>query len=286
VNRLLAVTAVLVALAGCGSDGTSSAPNEQEANTLAAAFDKTNDAGTSRMTFAATIRAEGKRVDFSGEGVFDYARARGRLAYDMTELGTVDAELAGIGKMAMVFDGPVFYMHLSGLQSELPKGKKWVKIDLRRAGASAGADLGGLSQLSQSPAQQLQYLRAASNEIEERGQERIRGVETTRYRALVDLRKAIELQVEQAPPKFRDAMRKDALKAIEQTGVDEIPLDVWIDAAGLPRRMTLAFDLTAAGESGNLEMTMELFDFGTKVSTSTPPAGQVLDVTAFVDEPQ
>jgi hypothetical protein len=286
VKKLLLGLVAVGLLAGCGAERESSAPPQQREETLAAAFRKTTDAGSSRMTFQARVQAAGETVDFSGKGLFDYRHARGRLTYDLGELAKVDPESEGIGRMTMVFDGLVFYMQIDGLRSELPRGKTWVKVDLAKAGGGAGAELGGVSQLSQSPAQQLQYLRASSKEIDEVGEETVRGVETTRYRAVVDLRKALELQVADAPPKFREAMRRDLEKSIEQTGVNEIPLDVWIDGEGLPRRMLLDFKVGEQGENAELQMTMDLFDFGVAVSVSTPPADEVLDISEFMDETQ
>lgn len=279
---MLLVLAVGV-LAGCGYEESSNSTSE-DANALAAAFNKTNDAGTSRMSFRIRMDANGENVEFGGQGAFDYRRARGRVDYDLTDLAKVDPETEGIGRMTMVFDGLVFYMQMEGLRSELPPGKRWLKLDLTKVGAGAGADLGGLSQLSQSPAQMLAYLRAASTEIEEVGTETVRGVQTTQYRATVDLRKALELQIEQAPPKFRQAMRRDMEESLSTTGLDSIPLDVWIDGKGLPRRMVADFDMTADGEEVHLETAVDLFDFGVRVSAPIPPAGEVLDVSEYIPE--
>jgi hypothetical protein len=283
VRKLVLLVVAVGVLAGCGYEESSNSTSE-DANALAAAFNKTNDAGTSRMSFRIRMDANGENVDFGGQGSFDYRRGRGRVDYDLTDLAKVDPESVGIGKMTMVFDGLVFYMQMEGVQSELPPGKRWLKLDLTKVGAGAGADLGGLSQLSQSPAQMLAYLRAASTEIEEVGTETVRGVQTTQYRATVDLRKALELQVEQAPPKFREAMRRDMEESLSTTGLDSIPLDVWIDGEGLPRRMVADFDMTADGEEVHLETAVELFDFGVRVSAPIPPADKVLDVSAYVPE--
>jgi hypothetical protein len=282
VRKLVLLTLAVGVLAGCGYEDSSSTP--EDANALAAAFNKTNDAGSSRMSFRIRMDAQGQSVEFGGQGSFDYRRARGRIAYDLTELAKVDPESEGIGKMTMVFDGVVFYMQMEGLQEELPPGKRWLKLDLTKVGAGAWAELGGLSQLSQSPAQMLAYLRAASTEIDEVGTQTVRGVETTQYRATVDLRKALELQIEQAPPKFREAMRRDMEESLSTTGLESIPLDVWIDGDGLPRRMVADFDMSADGEEVHMETAVDLFDFGVAVSAPIPPADEVLDVSEYVPE--
>lgn len=274
-------------VAACGAeDKGGSAQQTQDENAFAAAFQKTTDAGSSRMSFDMAMAIGDTNASFTGEGLFDYKRQRGRVEFDMSGLSKVDRELKGVGKMEMIFDGLVLYMRMDSLSEQLPAGESWLKIDLRKAGAATGADLGSISQLSQSPAQQLQYLRAASKEIVEKGQEEIRGVETTQYRALVDVRKAIELGAESAPPEFRDQIRREAVKAAEQSGFDELLMDVWIDGEGLPRRISTMFGTKIQGDGGAINMSMDLFDFGVKVDVAPPAAKQAFDISEFMGQGQ
>jgi hypothetical protein len=87
----------------------------------------------------------------------------------------------------------------------------------------------------------------------------------------VDLEKVAKLNPEQ---------RGNVERVIEQSGVREVPTEVWVDDDGLVRRMKLLYDdmQFAAGQRGDMAMTMELYDFGLEVDVEPPPAGQVVDI--------
>ena len=58
-----------------------------------------------------------------------------------------------------------------------------------------------------------------------------------------------------------------------------MPVDVWIDGDGLPRRMTVdmgaTFGSASAGEDAGATMTIELFDYGQPVDIEIPSADEV-----------
>jgi hypothetical protein len=280
--RVLLLLALIPLVAACSVVG--SAHEKPDSNTFATAFEKTTDEGSFRIAFDMAMAIGDTNASFTGEGAFDYRRQRGRIVYDMSGLSKVDPELKGLGRMEMIFDGLVFYMQMDSLRTQVPGGRSWLKIDLRKAGA--GADLGSLSPLGQSPAQQLDYLRAASKKFERKGKEEIRGVETTRYLVVVDVRKAAQLGAESAPPEFRDQIRRKVAEAVGRTDLEELPMEVWIDDEGLPRRIETMFGSTILGDGGTMNMSMDLFDFGVKVDVTPPPRARVLDLGEFMDEAQ
>jgi hypothetical protein len=121
--------------------------------------------------------------------------------------------------------------------------------------------------------QTLESLRGVSGEPEVVGQEEVRGVETTHYRASMNLAEALE----QAPAGQREQLEA----AFEQMGgADEVdlPVDVWIDEDDLPRRLRIEMGslFAAAGlGDGTMTMTMELFGYGEPVEIEVPPADEV-----------
>ena len=278
--RLLAVLlAALVALAAaCGSGEEGSAPENEAspAAELAAAATNTSDAGSYRAEFALTMDgaipgSPGRRVSMNGDGVFDTEAQSGRMTFDMSEFGkAVGAQ--DFGDIKLVMERFVMYMKFPLLQQLQPGMKPWVRFDLRKIAAQQGLDLAGLQQLNQSdPRQALLYLRAASGRVEEVGEEEVRDVSTTHYRMTVDLEKVAKLNPDQ---------RESVERVIEQSGVRELPTEVWVDDDGLVRRMKLMYDdiQFAGGQRGDMAMTMELYDFGTAVEVEPPPAGQVVDI--------
>ena len=68
------------------------------------------------------------------------------------------------------------------------------------------------------------------------------------------------------------------LEQLGELGDAEIPVDVWIDADGLPRRMQLDMggDVRASGRRRRtLTMTIELFDYGEPVDIEVPSPDEV-----------
>jgi LppX_LprAFG lipoprotein len=278
----LVLLALVLALPACGGDdggngggggGVAADPDASPQEKVAAAAEATTGSGSSKLSFSATVQvpAEGgtQDVQFTGEGEFDYEGRRGRLTYDLTELLEAQGQEGADGEAEIVFDGTVFYMRFPTLESSLPEGKTWVRFDLQEIGEQEGIDLSQLSQLNQDPAQMLDYLRATSSEIEEVGQEEVRGDQTTHYRATIDLDKVPD----QAPEDQREGVRASIEALKEQLGTSTMPVEVWIDEDGRLRRFTQS----VPSPGGDVEVTMELYDFGTDVEIDTPPEDETVD---------
>jgi hypothetical protein len=242
---------------------------------VAQAATKYEEAGSSRVSMSATIKdVPGGPFTFTGEGEFD--RERGHMTMDMSSLGEATGG-AFAGEMEMILEDLVMYMKFpAAITRQLPRGKSWVRIDLREAGKELGIDLEELMQVQQSdPTQSLQYLRGASDDFEEVGEEEVRGVATTHYRGTIDLRKAAE----QLPGKARETFER----ATDLIGTVKLPFDVWIDDDGLARRMKYEQPLPSArGQAGAMELTMELFDFGVDVDIEPPPNNEVIDIQELI----
>lgn len=279
-GRLLAISlALLTALSACG--GGTSAPATPQAAVVEAA-NRTSEAGSSRASFEVTMTGLGPGpFTMKGEGVFDSSESRGRMTMDLSAL----AEGSGqeFGEAELIFDDLVVYMRFPFLQELQPGLKPWLKFDVRELGKEQGFDLGQLSQLNQNdPSQALQYLRAASDDVQEVGKEDVRGVETTHYRMTIDLQKVVD----QAPEDQREQLHAQIDQIVEQSGVRMVPTEVWIDADGLARRMKLTYEgmRFAPGQEGDMTMTMELYDFGVEVDVEPPPESEVTDVQELIEQ--
>ena len=288
-RRLALLLIALLALTPLACGGGGAGEEKSPAEAVAAAGKKTAAAESSKFGFNAKIKppaaVSAETFEFSGSGEMDYRRRLGRLSYDLSGLLEAAGQEAPDAQAEVVFDDYVLYMRFPLLSQTLPGGKPWVKIDLEELNKQRGVDLGQLSQLSWSdPSQTLALLKATSGEIEEVGQEDVRGVETTRYRLTVDLAKVADA----APAASRDQVRASMRRLIEQTRTRTIPVQVWIDDDGLLRRqrmsMKYAVPSGASGQPQQAEMTMttELFDFGTKVDAQVPPAAQVADLADLI----
>src|SRR2546423_10568251 len=125
------------------------------------------------------------------------------------------------------------YVRLS-FQKEMEQSlKPWVKVNVDEGGSAGVIDYNSFLQFGQggNPTQALEYLRAAGK-VKKVGNDEIRGVRTTHYKATVDLTKVADA----APAKNRESLRREVNRAIALTGERTIPVEVWIGKDGLVRR--------------------------------------------------
>jgi hypothetical protein len=264
-TRALLLVAAALAVAGCGGGSASFDPAASAATTV--------DAKSAKLAFATSIAGGGQTLHMTGSGTADFENREASMTFDVGDL------LRGSGlpassneRWTIVTQRLVVYMHAPTLAQQLPGAKEWLKLDVAELARSHNVDLGQFRQLTQNdPTQMLAYLRATSGKIDEIGKEDVRGVETTHYRAKVDLDKVAE----QAPPNLRRTFRASIQSLKRGLGSDQIPVDVWIDEDNLVRR--LQEHLPVAG-GGKIDFSVDFYDFGTPVDISAPPASETLDL--------
>ena len=122
------------------------------------------------------------------------------------------------------------------------------------------------------------FLKAVSGSIEAVGSEEVRGVETSHYRATLDPAKLTEL----VPAEQRKALG-GVDDAARQAGIDELPIDVWIDADNRIRKLSIELDAKMPGSDASLEASfvVELYDYGTPLVLDLPPADEVADAATL-----
>jgi hypothetical protein len=263
-RRALGLIVVLLAACGlvaCGSgDGASDVLSPED---VAAAAARTAKVETYKASFESVISVGGQTVKQNGEGEFAAKGKRGSLTMTTSGAG---ADL----EMQMVVAWPVIYIRFpAGSGAELPPGKEWVGVDMQKLGEKLGFDFNELMQANQSdPAQGLAYLREVAD-LETVGTEEVRGIETTHFRGVVDLRRVAE-----EVPEAKDSVER----LIELSKVDRVPSEVWVSADGLIRRIKFSYDNMRPPGARPMDMTMqmELYDFGARVSIEEPPAAEVI----------
>lgn len=226
------------------------------------------------------------RVPFTGHGVSDIAGERGTAHIDMSEFakhaGEGEAADPDSWKMDMVFDRRSFYMKFPLLEPELD-GKSWAKFDLLEVSEAAGIDpalIRAEQQQGSDPAGMLRYLRAVSDDVERLGTEQVRGVESTHYRATIELRKYPNL----APAEDREAVRRSVDRLIELNGDDTMNTEIWVGDDKMIRRMKWEQSMKTPGTEQIVRSsyTAEYYDFGTDVRIEPPPDDEVKDITREV----
>lgn len=257
----LALLCAATALAACGGG------SHAAAGPVAVAAAKTERAGGVDVTIRVVLRSAAlpggaSRLEATGA----FSGERGTLALDMTQLLRQAGAPAGIDghvEEILLREGgdPVLYLDVPFLAAHMPGGKRWIRLDLKQAGASFGRDFPApFGQASQSLQQSLELLRAGV--FRAAGPARVGGVATTRYAGSVALRAL--------PPDLADRLR--GLGAPPSLAVQ-----AWVGRDGLVRQLALRYPTAAGGVPASMAMTVRLGGFGRVVSVTAPPPATVFD---------
>jgi hypothetical protein len=274
----------LLLFAACAEEGDPGAlevkTGPAAASALRAAPESVADAGTAAFQVVLEIAVGGETYDVVADGTIDAAAEQMAMTMDMGALFGALASSSGAavpegfaGAWEMVVDGSTFYMRAPVFQVLGVDG--WLSMDPAELGMSQEAF--GLGAGSFDFSQMLDSLRGVVGEPEVVGEEDVRGVPTTHYAASMDLEEALA----QVPEEERAAAEAQ-LEQLGDIGGAEIPIDVWIDADDLPRRVRMDMDGLFAslgiGEGG-ASITMEYFDFGEPVDIDVPSPDEATPIT-------
>ncbi|HWC15146.1 MAG TPA: hypothetical protein VG929_11240 [Actinomycetota bacterium] len=278
-NRRLVPLAIVALLLGaaCGSPPAADADPLQA---ITAASAQTNEAGTARVEMQMEVEAAGQSMAIAGEGAMDMDAQIAHMTMSM-DSDDPAMPMADMGEIEMVTDGlKVYTKYPAEVMASLPGNKPWALIDMQALGESQGMDYAAMAQTSGSdPSQMLQYLNGVSGDVKTVGQEEVRGVTATRYKATIDLAKVPA----QAPADVREAVRASIKAMQEQIGKADFPVEVWIGDDGFLRRMRMSMQ-SDGGTQGAFSMTMRLdmYDFGEAVTVEVPAASEVTDLTEMM----
>lgn len=291
----LAVTLVAV-LGACGGGGGASVAAGEPISfrQLSEAASTSGEATSGRFSFAFELSSPEleQAIGFSGEGAFDAASGRSAFSVDLSAFmallgglfgGRASTDGPDLGDPALwrvetVRDGTTTYVKLGALEDRLPAGKSWVKAEDGEVVEAAGFRLREFEQFTQpDPKKLLEVLEELSGTIEVVGLETLRGVETTHYRATVDA----ESVAESASEEHGQDLGAFTDRLVGQTGISEVPIDIWIDGEGLVRKLLLDVEAMQPGASAPSRATIgfELWELGEPVEIALPPASQVADAS-------
>ena len=270
-GRLLAaavLAATAAALVGCGS-------SQSPAGRVASAAAKSERAGGIHVAIAVSIDFPGGgQGEISGAGAFD--GQTGELAVDLSNLLQNTSLPLGSGRGVEArylteAGDPIVYLRMPYLDSQLPRGKRWIRLDLRRAGSAMGVNFNQLlGQDGQNPAQMLDLLRA-SGHVKEIGPDIVDGAKVTKYHGVVDLRRAVKLG-------GASAVGIERLLADGQPAT--IPVDVWIgDGDGLVHQIRATSSTDIGGEKVTSATLTTMSRWGMHVTVAAPPAREVYDAS-------
>jgi hypothetical protein len=239
-------------------------------NPVAAAAEATADAPGVRMNF--TMSTQGSvAMSMHGTGVMNGDTNRAEFEFSGS------GGPAGGGGLAFkeVVDNLDVYMNMPQLAGQLGTTKSWVLVRADAVLGMLGGNSSGLAAgMSASPTQQLDALESASDSVTELGRERVGGVDTTHYSAVIDMQKVLD-QLGDSGSKLGDLLDQSGLAQMSQT------VDVWIDGQGLIRRETSNMTM---GSLGAITMAIDFSDYGIHPNIDVPPESDVYDMTPMLQQ--
>lgn len=264
---------LLLVLPACGG-GDLSLRDE-----VAQAATRTAQEESMRMSYTAELSDPSlgdEPIELSGRGHF--AGENGVVTMRVPS----SPDLPGGMEVEVVITGTVIYMRMPLLAEALPE--QWIELDLQEAGEELGLDFQALIDASkrQSPSEALDQLRAVAD-VQELGAETVRGVDTRRLRAIVDVERYADLLEDEGEAAAAETIRRTFGLTRQRT----IPMELWIDEDDRIRRITwteaIPADLPKGSPKASVTMTMELYDFGAPVRVERPPADQVMSFEELLE---
>lgn len=243
---------------------------------VAAAATKSENAGGAKVSLSVGVDTSNGSFAVSANGVVDKGQAD--ITTDLSSVLSAAGLPASNGSVELRYlqesGDPVVYVNAPALSSMIPGGKPWVRLDLEQAGKSLGVDLNSmLAQAAQNPSSVLDMLRAAGS-VDTVGTETLDGVQTTHYKATIDLAKAAGLMGGPASEAVQHL--------IDNGGPSTLPVDVWIGSDGYVRKLTVDETVANGTESATVHLNLGLSDYGTAVNVTAPPSDDTLDATGLL----
>lgn len=265
--------AVVVAGTGAGLLATGSAPTPAQAVLDAAIHTEHQRTADVTLSLSATGLPNGGDLTFTGTGQANLDTSAGSMV--IVYGGTTT--LNGVQMKELVIGGNAYIdllPHGTDISSLLP-GKHWIEMPLPEAGqASSGISFAN-------PTAMLHTLAARGGTVAPLGPRSVRGRAATGYAVTLDKAAAVKL--------IRSSHLPAAEQRIATAGLDRtrrMVIDVWV-SDGEVVRMSVTVSLSdRSGRSGRSGETVAVVadysHFGTPVSITAPPAGQVVSFQRFL----
>jgi hypothetical protein len=259
------VTAAM--LSACGSGGTSATQTVINATTSTLAQQSAN------LTVSLTSDSN-PPSSFSGSGGTVFTSRQQHVTAKLVGVpGIPDGSSA-----ELILQLPQVYVHPLGaaaaaVMNTLKISQPWLQLDIRTLASIHGVDFGSIAAAQAvEPTQYLDFLRGTTSATKI-GTETVGGTSTTHYKVTVDLNQAVtKVSGDPAVTLNRDI-------GTFQSAV--IPVDVWIDAKGLVRQLTLTLTnkpASAGAAPVHDNVSVQFSSFGASVNTSAPPSSQTSDL--------
>ncbi|MGP3773329.1 hypothetical protein ACTWJ8_21220 [Streptomyces sp. SDT5-1] len=223
----VAVATVVTGVGGCGGGAAGGERNGDPTQSVRGAAERLVREGSSRARTSMEMASGGTRVTIHGDGGYDYREGVGELRVRLPQDAAGDEEHRPITELLAP---GALYMKNRG--AGVP-ADKWVRVDVT-ALTDGNLVTGGATD----PLAAAELLRGA-REVTERPETEVAGVPTRHFEGVVDLAAAAKA----ASPEQKGALAA-AAKGFRKR---QVPFDVYLDEAGLIRKVVHRFSF-ANGE--------------------------------------
>jgi outer membrane lipoprotein-sorting protein len=174
------------------------------------------------------------------------------------------------GGVRVILLGQTAYVKVDLLSKLVGATKPWIKIDLAKAGQSAGVDVGQfLAQAQQVDLQSSVKMLTTSKDVTKVGNETVGGVDTTHYKGTFTVAEAVK----QLTPEMQQKLQG------QLTNVKDMKFDAWIDGQSLPRKV----EMNGGAADGTFKLTSLFTSFNEAAEVAAPPADQVGELPKNLD---
>ncbi|WP_128433108.1 hypothetical protein [Streptomyces cyaneus] len=254
-------------LAGCGSGGgAEQSADSPAADAVAQAVKKSEDVTSLHYRVTGRFPERGR--------IADEASVRTKPPVARLRTANLSGDQKGESELRLV--GRVLYGSATDDMVEEMGGRHWISYGPNAEFTTHGGlrmDVGGLrDQVSRNPAREAAFLTTAED-VKRIGSEKVDGADTTHYAGTATMDE-LRASLKKIDDNATRQGRENSLDQYEKLGVDELTLDVWIDADDQFKRLrTQGF-----GRHGRLDLTFTFLDYGKPVTVPAPRADDTADL--------
>jgi len=248
-----AVIAIVVSVVG-GPSGTR-VSNAKLLRLIHASANSINRAPSTTIHMTMDISAEGHHGQMQMNGIESRPNHESTLS------------ITGLGQSLRVLTiGGVVYETVSAAGQSANNNKPWIALH----SPTPTPQLKALQ--DQGPAAYLKVLANVDGRIYDEGKQTVKGVSATKYSFRVNFLSLLG-------PTFRNLYPQLTDERLKQTGLDNLPMSVWLDRSGLTREMQVSFKYAAV----SLNETMYLEPSQLIAHLTAPPPSETNTVSSLQD---
>lgn len=264
-RRVLLAVSAIVALAIVGGvlAAVIGAPPNADA-TVISAVDHALGNKTALVSMNESVTSAGKSFSFNGTGAFDFSQ--NAMQIDLG--GSVNGQRVDVDALYL---GGIVYENIAGI-SQLAPGKSWLSLNLSSLTQSAATSTSGLGD---DPIAALSALAQQGATVVDLGPSTVDGQSVEGYSVTLNP-STIQSEIQKA--KFPAWMQS----AVSSMAVNSTSEKVFISGDSLVQVSIASSVSTSTAGTVTLNESLDLSDYGTPVTITAPPAGQVIPFSQFL----